>query len=196
VICIAQTSFAVTVNTLGRVSATGNFDIRAENAMIILERNREISDRLAQGYRSEEIALDLRIAKRTVKAGLRRLFMDNGLTRFRGIKHLKLVAILLDAGECEPVMIGADMRHLLRMNERKIAGYVARGLTNAQIGLALDRSEQSVKNMLREIYDKTGMDNRLELLLWWRAHGQPFKSQPWYNVPQACAVGGRFPACE
>jgi DNA-binding CsgD family transcriptional regulator len=70
-------------------------------------------------------------------------------------------------------MVGADMRYLLTGDERQIAGSVALCMTNAQIGLALGRSEQSVKNALRDIYDKTGMDNRLELFLWWQAHGRP-----------------------
>jgi DNA-binding CsgD family transcriptional regulator len=83
--------------------------------------------------------------------------------------------MLLDTGKFEPVTISGDMRHLLSVNERQIVHLVARCLTNAQIGLAIGRSEQSVKNALRDIYDKTGMDNRLELLLWWRAHGQPFQ---------------------
>jgi DNA-binding NarL/FixJ family response regulator len=69
-------------------------------------------------------------------------------------------------------MIGADMRHLLNDRERRIAGGVANCLTNAQIGVALGISEQVVKNSLRKVYDTTGMDNRLGLMLWWRAHGR------------------------
>jgi DNA-binding NarL/FixJ family response regulator len=144
---------------------------KRSNGMTAPERDRQISLRLVQGSGPAEIAGDLNIPTRTVKGRMRRLFMANGLICFHGNKHLKLAALLLDGGEFEPVMIGADMRHLLNDRERRIAGGVANCLTNAQIGVALGISEQVVKNALRKVYDTTGMDNRLGLMLWWRAHG-------------------------
>jgi DNA-binding CsgD family transcriptional regulator len=45
------------------------------------------------------------------------------------------------------------------------------GLTNAQIGQQLNTTADVVKNILRDVFDTTGMSSRLELTLWWLKGG-------------------------
>ena len=52
----------------------------------------------------------------------------------------------------------------------RIAELVAEGLTNAQIGAKVGRTQHGIKNAMKKILDKTGMGNRLELALWVEAH--------------------------
>lgn len=51
----------------------------------------------------------------------------------------------------------------LSERERQIAYYVARGMKNKDIGLALTISENTVKRHLQSIFTKTGARDRLEL---------------------------------
>lgn len=53
----------------------------------------------------------------------------------------------------------------LNPRERKIAGLVARGLRNRDIGAELGIGEGTVKVYLHTIYQKLGIDNRTELAL-------------------------------
>jgi DNA-binding NarL/FixJ family response regulator len=52
--------------------------------------------------------------------------------------------------------------------ENEVIKLVVQGLTNREIAVALipPTTEHVVKNYLRNIYDKLGFDNRLELALW------------------------------
>lgn len=58
----------------------------------------------------------------------------------------------------------------LRERERKIIELVAQGLKNSEIAQAIGTTEHIVKNYLRDIYDKLGFDNRVEIALWYEAH--------------------------
>jgi DNA-binding NarL/FixJ family response regulator len=57
----------------------------------------------------------------------------------------------------------------LTPRERKIVKLVAEGLKNREIGPLVGTTELVIKNYLRTIFDKTGMNSRLELALWWVA---------------------------
>ena len=48
--------------------------------------------------------------------------------------------------------------------QREISFFVARGFTNEQIGEKLDISEPTVKTHLRNIYSKTGVHDRAQLI--------------------------------
>ena len=48
--------------------------------------------------------------------------------------------------------------------EREISDLVVRGFTNEQIGEKLDISELTVKTHLRNIYSKTGVHDRAQLV--------------------------------
>jgi DNA-binding NarL/FixJ family response regulator len=54
----------------------------------------------------------------------------------------------------------------LTRREKTIISYLMLGWRNREIGLHLSISEQTVKNHLRTIYDKVGVSDRLELVLY------------------------------
>ena len=62
-------------------------------------------------------------------------------------------------------MVGARVRDRLSDKELKIVAAVVRGFKNREIAMQLYTSEQMVKNALRNIFDKTGVSDRLELAL-------------------------------
>jgi two-component system, NarL family, nitrate/nitrite response regulator NarL len=49
---------------------------------------------------------------------------------------------------------------------------VAQGLTNREIAGELGISEYVVRNYLTKIYDKIGVSNRVELMMWYWARTQ------------------------
>lgn len=54
----------------------------------------------------------------------------------------------------------------LTPRERQIIQAVARGLSNRAIASELRISEQTVKNQLTVLYDKVGVESRLQLALY------------------------------
>ena len=56
--------------------------------------------------------------------------------------------------------------------EHALAQMVVEGFRNKEIAAAMGKSENMVKNYLREMYDKSGMSSRLELALWYLHHFQ------------------------
>ena len=63
----------------------------------------------------------------------------------------------------------------LTPREHSIVRLVAQGKKNADIAASFGMNEHLVKNYLREIYDKVGLWNRVELALWYEAN---------FNSPQ------------
>ena len=55
-------------------------------------------------------------------------------------------------------------RKVLSDREREISGLVSCGFTNEQIGEKLNISEPTVKTHLRNIYSKTGVHDRAQLV--------------------------------
>ena len=70
-----------------------------------------------------------------------------------------------------PVKPVFNAPHVLTLTalEEKITRLVSEGQKNAAIAVTLFTTEHMVKNYLCEIYDKTGMSNRVELALWYVA---------------------------
>lgn len=54
----------------------------------------------------------------------------------------------------------------------QVVHLVADGEKNRDIGRMVGLTENMVKNYLREIFDRTGMNTRLELALWYLARGK------------------------
>jgi DNA-binding NarL/FixJ family response regulator len=125
-------------------------------------RERQIIELLLQGCDNAEIARDLNIAERTVKAYFNRLFQRFGIKG--GIKRVKLATL------SEAIMVGetADRRGPSE-REQFIIQRVAEGCKNREIADSLGTTEHVVKNYLRLIYDKLGLWNRVELALWYEA---------------------------
>ncbi|MGA8149720.1 MAG: helix-turn-helix transcriptional regulator [Terriglobales bacterium] len=53
--------------------------------------------------------------------------------------------------------------------EQRIIALVAQGLKNSEVAQVVGTTEHVVKNYLRDIYDKLGLWNRVELALWYEA---------------------------
>jgi DNA-binding NarL/FixJ family response regulator len=51
--------------------------------------------------------------------------------------------------------------------ELQIVEMVTAGYKNRDVARMVGTTEQTIKNYLKVIYDKTGVDSRLQLALWW-----------------------------
>ncbi len=61
--------------------------------------------------------------------------------------------------------VGARVRDRLTPKELKIVALIVQGFKNKEIATLLGTTEQVVKNYLRNVYDKIGVSDRLELAL-------------------------------
>jgi DNA-binding NarL/FixJ family response regulator len=61
--------------------------------------------------------------------------------------------------------VGARVRDRLTPKELKIVALIVQGFKNKEIAVLLGTTEQVVKNYLRNVYDKIGVSDRLELAL-------------------------------
>lgn len=68
-------------------------------------------------------------------------------------------------GDLNQDMVGTRVRDRLSEKEVRIMAAVVRGFKNRDIAMQLYTTEQVVKNALRNIFDKTGVSDRLELAL-------------------------------
>jgi DNA-binding NarL/FixJ family response regulator len=59
-------------------------------------------------------------------------------------------------------------------NERewRVIALVAQGLKNSEVAEVLGTTQHVIKNCLRDIYDKRGLWNWVELALWYEARRQ------------------------
>lgn len=66
---------------------------------------------------------------------------------------------------------GGDLYGSRTLTERElfITELIAQGLTNRQAALRLQTTPYMVANALKDIFDKLGLWNRVELALWWEA---------------------------
>lgn len=62
-------------------------------------------------------------------------------------------------------VVGARVRDRLTPKEIQIVGLIVQGFKNKEIAGHLGTTEQVIKNYLRNVYDKTGVSDRLELAL-------------------------------
>jgi len=84
----------------------------------------------------------------------------------RVLRGEKVVHPVQSTAESQPEdMVGARVRDRLTPKEMKIVALIVQGCKNKEIGIRLGTSEQVIKNYLRNIYDKTGVSDRLELAL-------------------------------
>jgi len=68
-------------------------------------------------------------------------------------------------GDLNQDMVGTRVRDRLTEKDIRIMAAVVRGFKNRDIAMQLYTTEQVVKNALRNIFDKTGVSDRLELAL-------------------------------
>ena len=62
-----------------------------------------------------------------------------------------------------------DRTRRLSHRQRRIAALVAQGMKNREIAADLGIATYVVRNYLTAIYDKIGVNNRVELALWYEA---------------------------
>jgi len=65
----------------------------------------------------------------------------------------------------EEDLVGRRVRDVLTSRQLAIVALILQGLRNKEIALRLGTSEQIIKNHLRDVYDKSGVSDRLELAL-------------------------------
>ena len=70
-------------------------------------------------------------------------------------------------------LVSADGDVLLSAREQQVVRFVAEGLSNREIALRLHLSEHTVKNYIFHIFNKLGISNRVELVLY-AANQRPF----------------------
>jgi DNA-binding NarL/FixJ family response regulator len=159
-----------------KISDPRSRSLARSNSLIEL-RERRTKERLAmvlcglqRGLPQTEIAKEMGLASRSVRAYVHRLCKLAGIDGRDGHRRIQLVQRSLRE-KC----VGVNLRYLFRPKELRILDLVARGWTNQQIGDELHHSELVIKNFLRAIFDKAGVDWRLELYLWWKAHAEEAK---------------------
>lgn len=65
----------------------------------------------------------------------------------------------------------------LSKRELEIIRLVSLGLKNSEVASEVGTTEHVIKNYLRVIYDKTGMNNRTELALWYLKYEEEEKNK-------------------
>jgi DNA-binding NarL/FixJ family response regulator len=125
-----------------------------EMSVRLAPREKQITELLLQGCDNTEIAKQLHMAQRTVKAHFNRLFLRFGISG--GIKRVKLATLLYRRQLC---------LETTSENGLPTPASSASSLSLPKIGT----TEHVVKNYLRVIYDKLGLWNRVELALWYEA---------------------------
>ncbi|HZQ90860.1 MAG TPA: response regulator transcription factor [Terriglobales bacterium] len=70
-----------------------------------------------------------------------------------------------DKESSETDLVGARVRDRLTPKELRIVALIVQGYKNKEIATQLGTTEQVIKNYLRNVYDKIGVSDRLELAL-------------------------------
>jgi two-component system nitrate/nitrite response regulator NarP len=72
-----------------------------------------------------------------------------------------------------------DRTRKLSGRQRRVVALLARGLKNREIATTLGIGTHVVRNYISTVYDKVGVNNRVELALWYEAR----RHQETHNVP-------------
>jgi DNA-binding NarL/FixJ family response regulator len=81
--------------------------------------------------------------------------------------NLELEYLVSALGESRPPrVVNTDGRNLLSRREEQVMRLVADGLGNREIAEQLNLSEHTIKNYMFHIFDKLGISNRVELVLY------------------------------
>ena len=129
-------------------------------------REQQMVELLLLGCDNAEIAAQLKMALRTVKAHFNRLFLRFGIT---GLGNQASETRYLVVQEASMSEIGRYGNRVPSEREYRVIELVAEGLKNKEVAEAIGTTEHVVKNYLRVIYDKLGLWNRVELALWFES---------------------------
>ena len=136
-----------------------NFDTLPTRVIVLsaAEDDRDLVRAMRLGARGvvlKESAIDLLVKSiHHVHAG--EIWLDSQMT-----------AEVINAFSASPKSGARSEKPLLSDREMEIVQLVAQGFHNKEIGKKLFISEQTVKNHLRNIFDKLGVSDRLELMLY------------------------------
>jgi DNA-binding NarL/FixJ family response regulator len=81
-----------------------------------------------------------------------------------------IAAELKDCMSAREDMVGMSVRDRLTPREMRIAAMLLQGRKNREISLRLGTTEQVIKNCFRSIYEKSGVGDRLELVVFIHKH--------------------------
>ncbi len=86
---------------------------------------------------------------------------------------------LLDSVSRAPTLqvLTASGERLLTLREEQVVALVSDGLSNRNIATELGLSEHTVKKYLFHIFEKLGISNRVELVLYAVHHGAPYQPE-------------------
>jgi len=83
---------------------------------------------------------------------------------------------------------------LLSKRELDVVRCVSEGMTNRQIASHLALSEHTVKNYIFRTFDKLGVSNRAELILYAINHGCTQESRACHHKCEECTIAARIEA--
>lgn len=126
-------------------------------------RQKEIVKLVSEGcYDNNELAREMRISQHTVHNHLGIIYRRLGIT---GMMQLALFAdCILSQGA--PGLNGNHPGKILTRREIEILPLLAHGMSNKEIAGVLGLHIQTVKNLVKDMCDRTGFANRIELAIW------------------------------
>lgn len=123
----------------------------------------KITNLVAQGLGLKDVAKELDLTLGLIKKHLMKEYKSINLAKCKLVK-LSLIHI-------QPKEQATGGKVYFTRKEIKISSLVAEGLGNTQISKELNISESMIKNYTRNIWTKTGSENRVMLAIWWKEHG-------------------------
>jgi DNA-binding NarL/FixJ family response regulator len=123
-----------------------------------------VADLITEGLCNRDIARELNISVRTVKAHCARLFLDFNIDSGRKHKRVRLAAVILAQREA---VAGGELASPLTPKQWDIIKMIAVGLCNREIATAIGTTEDVVRNYLSRIFDKLGVWSKLEVAVWY-----------------------------
>jgi DNA-binding NarL/FixJ family response regulator len=134
------------------------------------EREKACARLVLRGMENKEIGAELGMPTRTVKAHLNRIYtrLGIGLSAIpHRISRVGLIGAMLNMEQPRP---GVALCQLFTDAQITLLDFVGLGLRNREIGIRLHTTEYVIKNYMRAIYDRAGVNSRTELVVWWRCH--------------------------
>jgi DNA-binding NarL/FixJ family response regulator len=101
------------------------------------------------------------------------MYSESTRWRHRGEQTAIQLSAGIDLPDSGPAGAGSGGQNLLTYREEQVVALVADGLTNRDVATELGLSEHTVKKYLFRIFDKLGISNRVELVLYAFHHGVP-----------------------
>lgn len=143
----------------------------------VTPRDQEVLDALMTGAANKQIGESLNMAERTVKQHLRSVFIRMGLVGGERGKRAKLVRLLATSEQATGRKVDFTAYEL------RIAFLLGDGAkTNKEIAALCGLQVGTVRNKLRIMFDKSGVWNRQEFILWWQSHSwmysQSYEAHP------------------